>query len=90
MKSSPTIPYILDLSVVVDGYWTDSCATYYADQPTAQQVQMHKFVEEALANAVSLIRPGEVAQEVDRKVRSFMAGGGYGKFIPTTPATVSG
>ena len=68
---------ILDLSVVVDGYWTDSCATYYADQPTAQQVQMHKFVEEALAYAVSLIRPGEVAQEVDRKVRSFMAGGGY-------------
>ena len=68
---------ILDLSVVVDGYWTDSCATYYADQPTAQQVQMHKFVEEALFYAVSLIRPGEVAQEVDRKVRSFMAGGGY-------------
>ena len=66
---------ILDLSVVVDGYWTDSCATYYTDQPTAQQVQMHMFVEEALAYAFSLIRPGEVAQEVDRKVRSFMAGG---------------
>ncbi len=68
---------ILDLSVVVDGYWTDSCATYYAEQPTAQQFQMHKFVEEALAYAVSLIRPGVVAQEVDQKVRSFMANGGY-------------
>ena len=68
---------ILDLSVVVDGYWTDSCATYYADQPTAQQIEMHKFVEEALAYAVSLIRPGEVAQEVDNKVRNFMAAGGY-------------
>lgn len=68
---------ILDLSVVVDGYWTDSCATYYAEQPTAQQFQMHKFVEEALAYAVSLIRPGVVAQEVDQKVRGFMANGGY-------------
>ena len=69
--------FILDLSVVVDGYWTDSCATYYADQPTSQQAEMHKFVEEALAYAVSLIRPGVVAQDVDRKVRSRMAGGGY-------------
>ncbi len=69
--------FILDLSVVVDGYWTDSCATYYAEQPTAQQVQMHKFVEEALDYAVSLIRPGEVTREVDDKVRNFMAAGGY-------------
>ena len=43
--------FILDLSVVVDGYWTDSCATYYAEQPTAQQVELHRFVEEALAYA---------------------------------------
>jgi len=69
--------FILDLSVVVDGYWTDSCATYYADQPTAQQIELHNFVEEALAYAVSLIRPGEVAREVDEKVRSFMAAGCY-------------
>ena len=68
---------ILDLSVVVDGYWTDSCATYYTDKPTARQIEMHKFVEEALAFAISLIRPGVVAQEVDRQVRRFMADGGY-------------
>ena len=69
--------FILDLSVVVDSYWTDSCATYYAEQPTAQQVEMHKFVEEALDYAISLIRPGVVAKEVDAKVRNFMADGGY-------------
>lgn len=68
---------ILDLSVVVDGYWTDSCATYYAEQPTAQQVEMHKFVEEALDYAISLIRPGVVAQDIDSKVRSYMSAGGY-------------
>lgn len=68
---------ILDLSVVVDGYWTDSCATYFANQPTALQLELHNFVEEALAFAVSLIRPGVVAQDVDRQVRRFMADGGY-------------
>ncbi len=68
---------ILDLSVVVDGYWTDSCATYYPGQPTAQQIELHKFVEEALAFAVSLIRPGAVTQDVDRQVRRYMADGGY-------------
>ncbi len=68
---------ILDLSVVVDGYWTDSCATYYPGQPTAQQIELHKFVEDALAFAVSLIRPGAVAQDADRQVRRYMADGGY-------------
>ncbi len=68
---------ILDLSVVVDGYWTDSCATYFANQPTALQVELHKVVEEALAFAVSLLRPGVVAQDVDRQVRRYMADGGY-------------
>ena len=68
---------ILDLSVVVDGYWTDSCATYFANQPTALQLELHKFVEEALEFAVSLLRPGVVAQDVDRQVRRYMADGGY-------------
>ncbi|MDE0181013.1 MAG: Xaa-Pro peptidase family protein [Caldilineaceae bacterium] len=68
---------ILDLSVVVDGYWTDSCATYFANQPTALQLELHKFVEEALEFAVTLLRPGVVAQEVDRQVRRYMADGGY-------------
>ena len=72
--------FILDLSVVVDAYWTDSCATYYAGQPTAQQIELHKFVEEALAFAVSLIRPGVKAREVDRQLRRFMADGGYEVF----------
>jgi len=69
--------FILDLSVIHNGYWTDSCATYYAGEPTAQQVTLHKFVEEALAYAISLVKPGAVAKEIDQKVRDFMAKGGY-------------
>jgi Xaa-Pro aminopeptidase len=73
----PDDSFILDLSVINQGYWTDSCATYYAGKPTAQQVTLHHFVEEALAYAISLIKPGAVAKEIDRKVRDFMAKGGY-------------
>lgn len=73
----PDDSFILDLSVVHNGYWTDSCATYYAGEPTAQQVTLHNFVEEALAYAISLVKPGAVAKEIDRQVRDFMARGGY-------------
>ncbi len=73
----PDDSFILDLSVIHNGYWTDSCATYYAGEPTAQQVTLHKFVEEALAYAISLVKPGAVAKEIDHKVRDFMARGGY-------------
>ena len=73
----PDDSFILDLSVINQGYWTDSCATYYAGKPTPQQVTLHHFVEEALAYAISLIKPGAVAKEIDQKVRDFMAKGGY-------------
>lgn len=73
----PDDSFILDLSVIHNGYWTDSCATYYAGTPTAQQVTLHKFVEEALDYAISLVKPGAVAKEIDQKVRDFMARGGY-------------
>ena len=73
----PDDSFILDLSVIHRGYWTDSCATYYAGEPTAQQVTLHNFVEEALAYAISLVKPGAVAKEIDQKVRDFMARGGY-------------
>ncbi|MBI3959190.1 MAG: aminopeptidase P family protein [Chloroflexi bacterium] len=73
----PDDSFILDLSVIHQGYWTDSCATYYAGEPTAQQVTLHNFVEEALAYAISLVKPGAVAKEIDQKVRDFMDRGGY-------------
>lgn len=68
---------IVDLSTVLHGYWSDSCATYYAGEPTAEQVKLHKTCEDALEFATSLIKPGVVAKEVDRQVRQFMGDAGY-------------
>jgi Xaa-Pro aminopeptidase len=68
---------IVDLSTQFHGYWSDSCATYYADEPTARQKAIHQTVTEALELAVSLVRPGVVAREIDQKVREFIAQAGY-------------
>jgi Xaa-Pro aminopeptidase len=68
---------IVDISVVRDGYWSDSCATYIAGEPTSQQEQIHRVISDTLEFAISLIRPGVVAKEIDQKVRQFVADAGY-------------
>lgn len=75
---------IVDLSTRVDGYWSDSCATYYPQSPTALQVKLHRIIEEALAYAISLIKPGAVANEIDAKVRAFIEWAGYPAYIHHT------
>jgi Xaa-Pro dipeptidase len=73
----PKDSLIVDLSVVLDGYWSDSCATYYAGERTPQQEKMHRTVLDALDFAISLVRPGAVAKDIDQKVRQFIADAGY-------------
>jgi len=68
---------IVDLSTLAHGYWSDSCMTYYAGEPTAEQVKLHKTCAEALTFAISLVRPGIVAKDLDQGVRQFMQKAGY-------------
>ena len=77
LEIRPGDSLIVDLSTIRYGYWSDSCGTYYAGEPSARQVAMHHTAEQALALAISLIRPGAVAREIDRQVRQFIAGAGY-------------
>jgi Xaa-Pro aminopeptidase len=68
---------IVDLSTIQHGYWSDSCATYFAGKPTTQQLAIYQVVSQALELAISLVRPGAVAKEIDRQVRQFIAAAGY-------------
>jgi Xaa-Pro dipeptidase len=68
---------IVDLSTVLQGYWSDSCATYYAGEPSPRQIAMHQTATAALEFAISLVKPGAVASEIDRRVRQFIADAGY-------------
>jgi Xaa-Pro dipeptidase len=68
---------MVDISTRVDGYWSDSCNTYYASDLTKRQKAMRGAAAEALDFAISLIKPGVPANEIDRKVRAFIAEAGF-------------
>jgi Xaa-Pro aminopeptidase len=68
---------IIDLSTVLYGYWSDSCATYVAGEPTSEQVAIHRVVSDALQFAIGLLQPGAMAKQVDEQVRDFIAAAGY-------------
>jgi Xaa-Pro dipeptidase len=72
LEIHPGDSIIVDISVVLDGYWSDSCATYYAGERLPEKAKLHQTVREALDFASSLLRPGAVAGEIDRQVREFM------------------
>jgi len=68
---------MVDISTRVEGYWSDSCNAYYATEPTERQKAMRRTTAEALDVAISLVKPGIPANEIDRKVRAFIADAGY-------------
>jgi Xaa-Pro aminopeptidase len=68
---------LVDLCTNLSGYWSDGSGTYYAGEPTRQQIALHRVVQSALDLAVSLVHPGAVAKEIDRAVRTFISDAGY-------------
>ncbi len=68
---------MMDISTRVHGYWSDSCNTYYAADVTPRQKAMRHTAAEALEFAISLVKPGIPANEIDRRVRAFIAEAGY-------------
>ncbi|MBL8147534.1 MAG: aminopeptidase P family protein [Anaerolineae bacterium] len=68
---------IVDLSTRLGGYWSDSCMTHYAGEPSDKQIATHRFIQSALDYAIALVKPGAIAREIDAAVRAFIAKGGY-------------
>ncbi len=73
----PGDSFVVDLSTILDGYWSDSCGTYYAGEPSQRQAAMHRTAAAALELAISLVKPGAVSGEIDRRVRQFIVDAGY-------------
>ena len=68
---------IVDLSTGVQGYWSDSCATYFAGEAEERKLKVVRVVREALDFGIALVKPGAVAGEIDRQIRDFIARQGY-------------
>lgn len=62
----------VDLSTIHQGYWSDSCMSYFASDPTPQQLAVRQVVQDALEYGISLVKPGVMAREIDQKVRHFI------------------
>ncbi len=73
----PNDSFIVDLAACVNGYWSDSCRTYYATEPTPLQARMHQATLATLEYAGSLLRPGKVVSEFDREVRAAIEENGF-------------
>ncbi len=77
LELRPGDSLIVDLGTRLHGYWSDSCATYYVSEPSAPQAAMHRTAARALEFAISLIKPGVIAKEIDRQVRQFIVDAGH-------------
>jgi Xaa-Pro dipeptidase len=73
---------LLELGVVVDGYWADRTRVRVAGQPSEQQVTIFNVVREAQEAAIAAIRPGVSCAQVDAAAREVIRQAGYGPFFP--------
>ncbi len=62
----------------VDGYWTDITRTYHVGETGQKSRAMHESVLAARQAALSAIRPGVKASEVDRAARDVLQQKGFG------------
>lgn len=62
----------------VDGYWTDVTRTYVMGKPDDRQRQMYDAISAARQAALSTIRPGVSAADVDTAARDILQTRGFG------------
>ena len=70
---------LLELGVVVDGFWSDRTRPRVAGEATAEQRRLCGLVAQAQEAAVQRIRPGVPAVEVDKAARSVLQNAGLGR-----------
>ncbi len=72
---------LIDLYPNLGGYVADYTRNFIAGKPSDGQLDQHKALEQALSSAEKILRPGVMASEIDRVVRSSIGEAGYGEFI---------
>ena len=70
--------FILDYSVVIDGYRSDFTNTYSVGEPTDEQIRMSTACIEAIAAGEQILRSGVKATAVYSAVSSVLESSGFG------------
>jgi Xaa-Pro aminopeptidase len=71
-------PLLLDCGGRLDGYMSDITRMAFLGAPTARYREIHAIVDEAVAAALAVIRPGVPIRDVDRAARGVIERAGYG------------
>jgi Xaa-Pro dipeptidase len=64
---------LTDTSPWIDGAWSDTANAVFVGKPDTETRRRFDAVRRALEVGISLCRPGAVAKDVDREVRSLLA-----------------
>jgi Xaa-Pro dipeptidase len=73
---------LLELGLVVDGYWADRTRVRVAGQPTDEQFKIFEVVRKAQEAATAAIKPGVSGAYVDDAARSVIREAGYADYFP--------
>jgi Xaa-Pro dipeptidase len=70
---------VIELGVVVDGYWADVTRTVTVGPANDRQREIHGLVKRAQAASLAAVRAGASGSAVDAVGREIIAAGGYGE-----------
>lgn len=74
--------YILDYSIVLQGYRSDTTSTTAVDKPTSKQREIYSVCKEALTTGETMLRPDMPARDVFNAMKNCFAGHGYPDALP--------
>ena len=78
-------PILCDLDTRANGYWGDSCNTIFLGEPGPDFMKLYTTTQQAIEVVQETLKPGVVAADFDRKVRSvFEEPGSTTRFTPVT------
>jgi Xaa-Pro aminopeptidase/Xaa-Pro dipeptidase len=77
LKRGDTV--LIDLGCSVRGYSSDLTRTFFFTSINARQKKVYEAVLGAQQKAISVIRPGIAAAEIDKAARRYISARGYGK-----------
>ncbi|WP_392454054.1 M24 family metallopeptidase [Chryseomicrobium aureum] len=72
---------LFDLGVIVNGYCSDITRTVAFGEPTEEQRTIYQTVKEAEVKAVSLVKAGVFAKDLDKAARDIITSAGYGEYF---------
>ncbi|HKW48980.1 MAG TPA: Xaa-Pro peptidase family protein [Gemmatimonadaceae bacterium] len=81
-KLAPQTVVLIDAGGEFQGYTSDITRTrWFGDAPPARFREVYNLVHDAQDAAMSAVRPGVPAQEIDRAARAVITKGGYGQYF---------